>query len=58
MDIGLTTQSLSADLDVPASEVSVAVCIPFGKDGVRGDLVHLIWDGKETKTLKDYYPEY
>lgn len=58
MDIGLTTQSLSADLDILASEVSVAVCIPFGKDGVRGDLVHLIWDGKEAKTLKDYYPEY
>lgn len=58
MDLGLTTQSLNAYLDVNASEVSVAVCIPFGKDGIRGEMTHLIWDGKETKTLKDYYPEY
>lgn len=58
MDLALPTQSLSTTLNISSQVVSIALCIPFGKDDCRGDLAYLIWDGKEAKTLTDYYPDY
>lgn len=54
---GLTTYNLKATLNNTAAP-AVALCIPYGKNEVRGQMVYAIFDGKSIKSLTDYYPSY
>ena len=57
---GLSTDNINTTLDVAGNQTLVALCLPFNKDGLRGPLAYVIWDGQtqSVKTLKDYYPNY
>ena len=57
---GLSTNNINTTLDVAGNQTLVALCLPYSKNGVRGPLSYVIWDGQtqSVKTLKDYYPSY
>lgn len=58
INLGMPTYNLSTTLNHAANETLVALCLPFGAGGVRGELAYKIWDGTAFKTLSDYYPNY
>lgn len=57
---GLSTDNTNTTLDMAGNETLVALCLPFNKNGLRGQLSYVIWDAttQSVKTLKDYYPSY
>ena len=54
---GLQTYNLQASLSEDSAP-AVAICVPFGRNDVRGEMVYAIYDGKSVKQLSDYYPSY
>ncbi len=54
---GLQTYNLQANLSEDSAP-AIAICIPFGRNDIRGAMTYAIYDGKSIKQLSDYYPSY
>lgn len=56
-EAGMTTYNTTAGLfnALGSDDLWVVLCVPFGKDDVRGETAYVIYDHGQIKTLHDYY---
>lgn len=56
-EAGMTSYNTSAAIYNPLDDkdLYVALCVPFGKDDVRGKTAYIIYDHGQIKSLHDYY---